>query len=552
MSLKPQPARSMPSDIAAWGAKHLAADNLYNYVGDTLYAQLPEADFADLYHAEGKPAISPVVLALVSVFQHLERLSDQGAVTAVQMRLDWKYALRLSIDADAFDASVLSEFRTRLVDHQAEDRVFARILCHLKERGLLKQRGTQRTDSTHVLAAIRALNRLETIGEALRAALNTVAVVAPVWLQAFAPQEWVKRYGPHFAEWQLPQAQAKRDALVLQIGQDGAQFLRRVYAADAPQELRNLPAVDVLRQIWVQQYAMEDGHLRWRRPDELPPATRAINSPHDAAARYSSKRSTIWVGYKVHLSETCDADMPRLITNVELTPAPIADTDMTATIHDHLAENDQLPANHLLDAGYIDAEHLVESEQQHQITLVGPVPIDPGWQARAENGFGAANFQFDWSAEVATCPQGQKSTRWKPSHDGNGNATISVEFPKAVCRVCPVQSKCTKSEQRGRQLNIRRQAHHEALITARERQKTESFREQYRMRAGIEGTLSQGVRRCGMRRSRYRGETKTRLQEVFGATALNLQRAVEWLAGHRPVQTRSSPLVKLLNSAAAT
>ena len=142
----------MPPEIATWGAKHLPPESAYRYVGDTLFMQWTDADFADLYHPEGKPAVSPVLLALVTIFQRYEHLGDRAAVHAVCTRLDWKYALHLPLDDAGFDARVLSAFRTRLLTQHAERRIFDTVLDQLKQHGYFKQRGTQRSDSTHVLA----------------------------------------------------------------------------------------------------------------------------------------------------------------------------------------------------------------------------------------------------------------------------------------------------------------------------------------------------------------------------------------------------------------
>jgi len=298
----------MPPEIAAWTAKHLAPDSPYHLIGETLYTQFHDLDFVDLYHVEGKPALSPVTVALVTVFQHLENLADRSAANAVRTRLDWKFALHLPLDDAGFDASVLCEFRQRLLDHAAGERIFTQVVAQLSALGLLKKRGTQRSDSTHVLAAVRSLNRLETVGEALRLALNTLASVAPDWLLPLVEAEWTQRYGPRFTEWHLPEGQEKRAALALQIGRDGQVLLQAIYAPGALAELRALPEIETLRQIWVQQYLMDGEELRWREPQDLPPARVAINSPHDPEARYSHRRSTIWVGYKVHLTEMCDED----------------------------------------------------------------------------------------------------------------------------------------------------------------------------------------------------------------------------------------------------
>ena len=169
----------MPLDIAAWGAKHLPADSPYKLIGDTLYAEFRDEDFADLYPNNGQPGLSPVLLSFVTVFQTLERLSDRAAANAVRMRLDWKYALHLAIDDDGFDHSVLCEFRARLIQHDAEARVFEHVLLHLKAIGLLKTRAIQRTDSLVLLTKARTLGRLELVIESLRVALRALLRAAP-------------------------------------------------------------------------------------------------------------------------------------------------------------------------------------------------------------------------------------------------------------------------------------------------------------------------------------------------------------------------------------
>lgn len=541
-SLEPIP---ISPDIAAWGVTQLASTNPYRLIGDTLFARLHTLPWQNLYHREGKPALSPVVLALVTLFQHTESLSDVAAVHAVQTRLDWKYALHRPLVDDGFDPSVLTEFRQRLLDHAATTWVFDQLLTLIQEHGLFRPRGRQRTDSTHVLAKIRALNRLETVGETMRLVLNTLATGAPAWLTPHLQPDWTTRYGPRFDAGRLPTSQAQRDALALQIGQDGVGLLAALDDPTTPRAVRDLAVVQTFRTIWNQQYMRVDGTVRWRSMTELPTATEAYNSPHDPDARYSSKRSTIWVGYRVHLTECCDSDLPRIITNVELTPAPIADTAMTPVIHQQLATADRVPSQHLLDAGYLDADHLVTLPQQYQVELVGSVPRESSWQTRAKTGYHAGAFSIDWASQTATCPQGQTSTMWRLEHDGKGNPTTHIEFALAPCRACAVRSQCTQSTTRGRQLNIRREAQHTALQAARQRQTTAAFKAAYAMRAGIEGTLSDAVRTRGLRRSRYVGQAKTTLQAVFLAAGLNLTRMSAWLAGERPRPTPVPALVRL-------
>ncbi len=258
---------------------------------------------------------------------------------------------------------MLSEFRSRLLDHDAEALLFDTLLAHFQELGLLKRRGKQRTDSTHVLAAVRALNRLECVGETMRQALNALAVAAPAWLLAHSHPDWVDRYGPRVDDYRLPESQVERQAYAELIGADGRSLLTAIYASTAPAWLREVPAVQILRQVWVQNYTWHDGQLAWRDSTNIPPAEVFISSPYDVDAHYARKRSTSWVGYKVHLTETCDEDSPHLITHVETTTGPVADGSVIGCIHEALKEQDLLPSTHFVDMGYIDAELLANSHQ---------------------------------------------------------------------------------------------------------------------------------------------------------------------------------------------
>ncbi len=456
----------------------------------------------------------------------------------------WKYALSLELTDPGFDSSVLSEFRTRLLAGGAEQMLFETLLTLLREQGLLKRRGRQRTDSTHVLAAVHALNRLELVGETLRAALNSLAVVAPTWLRTLAPPEWFDRYAARCEDERLPDAETQRQALGQTIGADGFHLLQAVYAAAAPASLASVPAVEVLRQVWVQQYYGPQ-RIAWRTQEDSPPTAQVSCSPYDLDARYGTKRDVTWIGYKVHVTETCDPDTPHLMTDVTTTSATTLDVATTPSMQQTLAEHDRLPTVHLLDAGYSDAEHLVTSQTEHQATICGPVLPETSWQARAGTGYAASAFQLEWAARQATCPQGAVSTGWKPSQDRNGNAVVKLAFPATTCAACSARSACTRARTAGRELTVRTEAAHTALQTARKQQLTAALWQAYAARAGIEGTLSQGIRRCDLRQARYLGEAKTRLQHLLIATALNLIRAVNWLRETPRASTRTSRFAAL-------
>jgi transposase len=327
MSLHPHAVEPVPEQTALVARTAFRAGSLAIRTRDELGAVYRDELFAPLFPARGQPAVAPWRLMLVTILQFTEDLTDRQAADAVRGRIDWKYALSLDLGDEGFDFSVLSEFRQRLLASGPAQMLLDTLLDHLKSQGLLKARGRQRTDSTHVLAAVRAINRIEVVGETLRSALNSLAVVAPQWLRAQLSPEWMDRYRVRFNDYRLPRAHAPRQALAEAIGADGLRLLQAVYDPAAPTWLREVPAVEILRQVWVQQYhATADGPVRWRDAANLPPVNRLVQSPYDPDARFTTKRETRWTGYKVHLTETCDPDEPHLIVHVETTPATTHDS----------------------------------------------------------------------------------------------------------------------------------------------------------------------------------------------------------------------------------
>ena len=383
------------------------------------------------------------------------------------------------------------------------------------------------------------------MGETLRCALNSIAVVAPEWLQAIVPDNWYKRYGRKFEESRLPTTKTKRTELAATIGRDGFYLLDVLWSAEALTWLRQIKAVEIRRQVWLQQYyaPLPNGEIRLRTAKDSPPGALRIRSPYDQEARKGCKNSKSWTGYKVHLSETCDEDAPHLITSVETTSATMTDREVLSEIHGELAEQNLLPSEHLVDAGYMDGELMVNSQTEYGISLIGPIPIDGQWQSNAGKGYGIANFEVDWKKELVRCPQGKVSRKWIPTHNSYQQPVISVKFNKADCLDCPVRADCTRAKAGARTVTLRPQAQHQAIQAAREKQQTPEFKEQYAKRAGVEGTISQGTRTFGLRRCRYRGSAKTGLQNIITAAAINLVRVGDWWCGTSSFGTVPSLLI---------
>src|SRR3982751_3766406 len=299
MSLRPEPAGEIPAETVRVARAAFPKGTLITRLRDEFSALYQDKDFRALYPARGQPGLAPWRLALVTVFQFLEHLSDRQAADALRARIDWKYALGLELTDLGFHFSVLGEFRARLVAGGAEHLLLDTMLERFKARGLVKARGKQRTDSTHVLAAVRDLSFLELVAETLRAALDDVAAVAPDWLRAVAKPVWFERYGRRVEDYRLPKSREEREALALEVGADGFVLLGALDAPDAPGAGRELPMVRTLGDVWRVHYARDDdGRLRWRSVAELPPVAERVQSPYDPEAHFSQKLQFGWTGYK--------------------------------------------------------------------------------------------------------------------------------------------------------------------------------------------------------------------------------------------------------------
>src|SRR5438874_12216430 len=372
MSMYPQERGSIPEETARVARAACPKGTLAMRLRDALAELYQDEQFAALYPVEGQPAYAPWRLAVVTVLQYTENLTDRQAADAVRERIDWKYALGLELTDPGFDFSLLSEFRLRLVEEGVETLLLDALLEVCMQRGWLTAGGKQRTDSTHVLARVRSLSNLECVGETLRATLNDLARLAPDWLIKQISPDWFERYSHRVENYRLPKAESQRTALAQQIGADGLHLLQALEQPDAPDTLKEEASVQLLRQVWQQYYDLAGGKAKWRAGPQAKEDEGTIRSPYDPQARTGKKRETTWFGFKVHLTETCAVDeaqdaqagaMPQLIVQVETTVANVPDAEMTATIQEDLAQHQLLPEEHLVDSGYVDAELLVSSRE---------------------------------------------------------------------------------------------------------------------------------------------------------------------------------------------
>lgn len=527
MSLQWELFREIPNDTAELGQAILPPDNAYRQIGERFDDLFPdESEFAKLYKTTGRGAIPPLLSALVTVFQMLEKVPDREAAELVVTRIDWKYALHLPLAYPGFHFSDLSAFRQRLLEHKQERIVFERLLKQLKKLGLIKARGKMRTDSTHVLGVVERLSQLELVLETIRVALRAVTEVASNWTRQHLPAAFYETYQTPQSQYGMTQDEAY--AKLIKAGQDGFWFLAQLDQS-APQAVLKLSEVATLRTVLQQQFPQGPG-----RPPaaKRPHGTGIIESPHETEARRAAKGDKVWTGYKVQVTETCDEDRPHLIVDLEPTEAPAHDRPALEKVQARLQDQDTMPSEQYVDQSYISGKSIADSEKLG-INLKG-MPLE---DTRGPEGFRQVDFQVDEDNQQATCPAGERATRWYERAGPEGEpAKIEIDFDAATCQACEFFGRCTKSA-RGRSLELH--AYRKVLAARRAEAETETYREDMHRRAGIEGAISELVRGYGLRRARYRGLAKMRLQTLFTAVAVNLKRLARWWARQRALATET-------------
>src|ERR1039457_1174641 len=516
----PEPDPQIAAAIAVMYGTMQTARPLAVLIRDRVGEWLRDEVFAAAFGDRGRPGWSPSRIALVRVLQRAENLTDRLAADAVRLRLDWKYLLGLPVDDPGFDHTVLAEFRGRVADSGLEQVVLDALLSKLAAGGLVKAGGRQRTDSTHVIAAVAALNRLELAGESVRAALEALTAAHPAWVeQRVCVPDFARRYATPMTSWRPPVSQARRDELAVAYAKDGYALLEAVYDRSSPAWLRELPAVDVLRRVLLQNYTRtitggkEVIKRREKEPegDGLPHGHTRIASPYDLDARWGVKREEFWLGYKLHITETCDdpppctcrlaaddageatagagapgqADgrghdrscahlvFPNLITHVATTDATVPGSQMTGAIDDALAEKNLAPGRQYLDPGYLSAALVVCEHARHGIALIGPLLADTSAQARAGHGYARADFTIDYGTQTVTCPQGKTAASWSPCAQ-HGKDAIVATFSAADCGPCPARGQCTTGKRR--QLTLMPRDLAEAQAAARAAETTIPYR----------------------------------------------------------------------------
>ncbi len=516
MSLQVVERSEIPEDTAELGQELLEEDNIYRQVGDKLGDLVKDEYFAWMYSTNGGPALSPVILAMVLVFQMMEKLPDRLAAEMVRVRIDWKYALHLPLDWVGFHFTNLSHFRQRLIENEAEYLVFDQLVQKLVEMDFIRRRGKQRTDSMSILGQIAKLSRLELVMETIRVVLVALKKANEDWLEKKVPAAFVEKYGVKKQTYKMTKEEV--EAELRQAGADGLWLLKQL------EEVQEMEEVKTMGEIWEQQFEWDEAGS-YEGPREKLEGHGLVQSPHEPEARYREKRDKNWQGYVGQVTETAQKKgEANFITDIGVTDAQESDVRSLPDVQARLVKREVAPEEQDVDQAYVSGTSLAQSEDQG-IKLVGAIAPEVGPKE-----YKLSDFEVDIEAKNATCPAGQAAEKWNVITRPDGTLEYRFYFGEQ-CADCPLRARCTEAKA-GRTITYHE--HHELVVECRAEMETEEFKEAMKRRAPVEGTISQ-IARGGGRYARYRGRRKVNLQLVFTAVGINLRRlCAAWGRGYTP------------------
>jgi len=489
------------------------------------------ADLEAMYEPVlGRPEIDPVLLLGITQLQVLERAPDRQAIERCLFDVRWRLALGIPADWVGMDPSTLSYFRGRLAKHNRARLALDAGLEAMRAAGYLGKLNAVRIDSTHVLANLSAMSRLECVRETLRLALEFLVE----WGGSTAWEPWVARYTernpadlrnasvPHLKRTMEQAGVDMRDVLAK------AAALGMVVMQSAP--------VSLLQRVFDEQF-----ECRAEQPPEQRRATPAgaVHNPHDPEAQWCTKKSigkAGWVGYKIQVCETAP-EQPRargepteaIITAILTQPATTSDHGSLVPVLAAQTVAGQAPPETVFsDAGYISAPAL-ERGGIDGYELCGPVGAPPHSATR----FGSDAFAVDIPNRRATCPAGKQNSACSCIAETGVGICYYFAWARADCAACPLADQCLSKKKASPFRTLQVGEKHMLVQARRLLCRTPEYQARMRRRNGIEGTNSELKRGYGVRRCRYRGQVKTDVQMQLSGAACNLHRWAArlcWLA----------------------
>ena len=511
------------------------ADDKYRLFAQKIHPLLLEVrpQLIDCYCQEnGRPAIEPILLLGVSLLQFLEKAPDRKAVEMIKYHLGWNIALCREIEEPIFHSTALVRFRQRLVENEKSQLAFNLVLEGLKKEGLLKESKRQRIDSTYVVGLVAKMSQLECFRETLRLALEEINQQAG---EEQLPAYW-QRMWDQYVETKLDY-QLTREALAERQRQAGVDMQQLLSWVAEQREWEKGEKVKLLERVFGEYFRVEEaGQIELQTPEQRE-SDRVIN-PHDPEATWSTKGrgddKKSWVGYKVQIAETVVEEQaqqageptPNFLTAIETQSAIESDQAGKQQVEEAQKQSGlQEPEEWYADAAYVSAEKLAEAEAKGQ-QLWGPAQLPPG-----ESHCKVDAFQIRVEERKAICPRGEQSTQCSRLEEKkSGKISYRFEWGRK-CIDCPLAGQCVGKGQKHRSIEVGE--HHSQLQSRRQQMKTEEFKDRMKRRNGIEGSQSELIRGHGLRKARYRGLKKVRLQNYLIGAACNIKRWVTYVSFRR-------------------
>lgn len=486
----------------------LGENELCSTIQKEIAPLIKDTDFEDMYEGGGRPPISPKVMLLTLIMQFLERLSDRAAANNLKYRLDWKIAFGLPIDYPGIHNTTLVHFRDRLIENEKSSYAFDKILEHLVTIGLVKKGRKQRIDSTHVIGNVRELSRLELLHETLRLFCKDINIYRVHLDESL--QNIQLLYVDKISTRGITNIQ--REKCITEAALSMKAFIEWGQISIVSKEIIELKSYEILGLVFTQNFEDKDPDSN-QSPKLIKIATGKdhICSPHETDARYANKGGKGWIGYKSQVAETVGEDV-NFITHIEITDSTDHDSSAVSNFINEQEERNTIPSEVYGDTHY-NTEKNINSLEKKMIELKGPVAPAPKKETNEKN----KGFSLDQKKENVVCPTGTESKKMFIQKGGK----ISASFPQEKCDKCERKEVC-QPELRGKRIAIRFES--DILKNRREAMLTEKFKVEMYQRNGIEGTISGLVRGQGMRRSRYRGKSKSFLQNKLIGASANISR----------------------------
>jgi transposase len=486
-----------------------------------IYPLFKDEDFKGIYSSKGRNGISPAFLAMVTLLQYRESMSDVEAQDACNMRIDWKIALRKPFEEKIeFDPSTLCYFRRRLKENEGLSMILDKTVQIAKQKGFIKKKTSQRVDATHIIAHVNRISTTDLLFRTVKCLVEELEVKNSELYEREVPEDIKERYSNDFSSFGM--SKEKRADKQAEIVEEGL-YLKMLWERLPESERNSYRQIAIMETVFKENVIIrkkEVGDKTFIEVDEIERPKQTIFNPRDLEVKMGIKGKTSWVGSKCHIVETSETEGTNLITDMIYQPANQNDNK----ILDKLEENNKrtgIDVEKLFcDSNYVSGDKIAEYEGNGK-KLMGYFQGDGGSKPE---GFRVSDFRIDTDKRIAKCPAGHETNDFTERDNGK----IHVRFDKLVCGPCPHFEKCVgPGKNKKRTLLITK--YHKYIQNRRDEQKTADFRSQMKVRARVEGTISEAVRFHGLRFKKYKGAVGDALQFYLTGAAINLKRILKAL-----------------------